>query len=57
MADAIVEADSARKIRATQSCPNCGLPPAQDVTRLNRGVWLADYICPLGHIWFVKWVA
>jgi hypothetical protein len=38
-------------------CPVCGLPPNHDVTRTVRGVVLSDLICPVGHIFFMKWLA
>lgn len=37
-------------------CPACGGWAVHDVTRQNRGVWMADYICNAGHGWMVKWL-
>ena len=44
-------------IRGTQHCPTCGLPADRDHRRTTRGVNLATFCCPTGHIWSIHWVA
>jgi hypothetical protein len=49
--------DLSHDVRAVATaCPLCGLTAASAVTRLVRGVVLADYMCHFGHAWFSKWV-
>jgi hypothetical protein len=44
-------------IADSQTCPVCFAPVANQATRENRGIMLADYVCggERPHIWSVRW--
>lgn len=44
-------------IAESQKCPVCFSPVANQATRENRGIMLADYVCggEKPHLWSVRW--
>jgi hypothetical protein len=48
---------AAEHIADSQTCPVCFAPVANQATRENKGIMLADYVCGgvKPHIWSVRW--
>jgi hypothetical protein len=42
-------------IARSQTCPVCLGPVAKHVTRENRSVMLATYVCGNDHLWSISW--
>ena len=40
---------------SNQVCPTCGLPPEHTVTSTTGRITSATFVCPLDHLWIVKW--
>jgi hypothetical protein len=51
----MVEPEGTQKI-PDPACPVCGTLPNSSHVRENRGVMLADYCCPRGHLFHMKWL-
>jgi hypothetical protein len=49
------DAWAANHIARSQTCPVCLGPVAKHVTRENRTVMLATYVCASDHLWSISW--
>lgn len=42
---------------AGAACPVCGIPAVSSVTREDRGINIADFLCARDHAWHTTWLA